>query len=539
VNGLPVNDNRNQSPAPRSGVPSACVALYLVTVLILFCVILHRNSGTFTYTLDDPYIHLALAQNLAHAHYGINPGEPSSPSSSIVWPFLLVPLAAHPSNVYTPLVWNILFCAIAAWLIGRTVDRWNWKPRDTVTPRPWLLRFAVAIALLLIANLAGLTFIGMEHGLQILLAIACAAGLAEAFAGRPIPAWYLAAAILGPAIRYENFALVAALALALYGQRRVRAAVLVVALSLIGPALFSLFLIAHGLPALPSSILVKANIYAFQRGFLVSAIATVMRSVNWGVREPSWWDQLLVAALLVYLTRREKLRPARLVLGAALLAAILQLIVGRFNWFHRYEVYALIFTVIVATVALVESTRLRNRYLILGLFALTWPYALALWQTPTAAANVYQQQYQMHRFMATFHGPAVAVNDLGLVSYDRPAGVYVLDLWGLASPEASRQTNKNAAWLDTITRTHNAGLAILYPRWYPQGAPDDWQPLGTMCITSRLISIAFKCTVFYSTPQGNHAALQAELADFTRTLPPTVKMTLGADSTDIDEDNNP
>ena len=71
---------------------------------------------------------------------------------------------------------------------------------------------------MLVANLAGLTFVGMEHGLQVLLAIACAAGMLEAFAARRIPAWCLWAAALGPMVRYENFALVAAVAIALWGR---------------------------------------------------------------------------------------------------------------------------------------------------------------------------------------------------------------------------------------------------------------------------------------------------------------------------------
>mgnify|MGYP001017862235 CR=1 FL=1 len=45
--------------------------------------------GFFFYTLDDPYIHLALAENILRGHYGINLDEPSSPSSSIVYPFLV------------------------------------------------------------------------------------------------------------------------------------------------------------------------------------------------------------------------------------------------------------------------------------------------------------------------------------------------------------------------------------------------------------------------------------------------------------------
>src|SRR5687768_7918900 len=39
-------------------------------------------GGDFSYTLDDPYIHLALAENIAIGHYGIDPSESSAPASS-------------------------------------------------------------------------------------------------------------------------------------------------------------------------------------------------------------------------------------------------------------------------------------------------------------------------------------------------------------------------------------------------------------------------------------------------------------------------
>ena len=240
----------------RSVAP-ACVTLYLAVALALLFTILRRDDGVFTYSLDDPYIHLALAENIAHGHYGINLAEASSPSSSILWPFLLAPFAGRSWDMYVPLAWNVLFCAMAAWLIGRIVD--GWESMRRATPQAgvaaeargwlaWLGRFAVAAALMLVANLPGITFVGMEHGLQVLLAIACAAGMIEAFAGRRISEWCLWAAALGPMVRYENFALLAAVAIALYGQGRAGAAARLAGLSLIGPALFSIFLVSRGLP---------------------------------------------------------------------------------------------------------------------------------------------------------------------------------------------------------------------------------------------------------------------------------------------------
>jgi hypothetical protein len=37
------------------------------------------TRGHFSYSLDDPYIHLALAQQIIRGHYGLNPGEVSAP----------------------------------------------------------------------------------------------------------------------------------------------------------------------------------------------------------------------------------------------------------------------------------------------------------------------------------------------------------------------------------------------------------------------------------------------------------------------------
>jgi len=281
---------------------------------------------------------------------------------------------------------------------------------------------------------------------------------------------------------------------------------------------------------------VKSRVYAVAGdGMLVA-----LRDRFWGVpdgvmREFAWWGQLAIALLLAVLALRQRQRVRRWVLGGALLTAALQLAVGRVNWFHRYEVYAMAFTALVAAMALIETTRLWRGVLVAGLLAVGFPYAQAIRDTPVAASNVYQQQYQMARFEAEYYRGPVAVNDLGLVSYRRPAGVRVLDMWGLASPEASRQLDKDAAWLDAITQAHGVGLAMIYPDWYQEGAPDDWDPLATMCITGPRTSIARGCVVFYSTEMGNKAELTAEMAAFARTLPSNVKMTLGRDSTDVDE----
>ena len=58
-------------------------AIVLILRSILLC------DGHLIYTLDDPYIHLRLAQIILRGGYGINIGEYSSPCSSIIYPYLL------------------------------------------------------------------------------------------------------------------------------------------------------------------------------------------------------------------------------------------------------------------------------------------------------------------------------------------------------------------------------------------------------------------------------------------------------------------
>ena len=163
-------------------------------------------------------------------------------------------MLATPLHVYVPLVWNILFGILAAWVIGKMVAKW---PASA-----WWQRYVLVTFLVLIANLDGLTLIGMEHVLQVLLAICAAYGVIEALHNRPVPAWCIAAAAVAPMVRYEDLALTLAMACALIGLKRWKTGVLVFGVSLIPLIGFSVFLKSRGMPALPMSVLAKGHDFA-------------------------------------------------------------------------------------------------------------------------------------------------------------------------------------------------------------------------------------------------------------------------------------
>src|SRR5581483_7242562 len=67
--------------------------LFMVLVGFELVAIMALNHGMLVYTLDDAYIHLALAERILGGTYGINLHEVAAPASSILWPFLLAPFA--------------------------------------------------------------------------------------------------------------------------------------------------------------------------------------------------------------------------------------------------------------------------------------------------------------------------------------------------------------------------------------------------------------------------------------------------------------
>ena len=72
------------------GIPASMIAFPLVLatagviLLGLFLSILKLNDGAFIYTMDDPYIALALSDQIRHGNYGIDAGLHCAPASSIL-----------------------------------------------------------------------------------------------------------------------------------------------------------------------------------------------------------------------------------------------------------------------------------------------------------------------------------------------------------------------------------------------------------------------------------------------------------------------
>lgn len=529
---------------------------YLALAGMLFHEILQRNGGQFTYAIDDPYIHLALSEGIAHGHYGINAGEAASPSSSAIWQLLLAPFARFSWQVYVPLVLNLLAGIATAILIGTVVALWPSPLEGSAesaagTTETWR-RLLSVVGLVFTANLLGLTFIGMEHTLQVFLAGVGAWGIICCLRGRSVPAWVLVCSALAPSVRYESLAISVGLALALTGRHLRRQAAALLICSVLPLVLFSFFLHGLGLPWIPTSVLVKgqsqiaaADAVLHRGKAKIAATSPAGTSAARGTQsdptealrtagtvdslaanpkteatlEP---DRLLLAILTVTLFAiawNERVRERRFALLGAAAAGTFHLLIGRFNWFHRYEVYAVFFCAMVVLYVVHERPRGLLGWYVLGLLGCSYLYVQAFHDVPRSAGDVYREEFQMHRFATEFYTGNVAVNDLGWVSYHRRPGTYVLDLWGLGSVEAARQHDKSTAWLDAVTRAHHVDLVMDYALWFAP-PPHDWTLLGEVCLNQMPVALGDPCVNYYATNAAAVPVLQAEFHNFAATLPP-------------------
>ena len=161
-----------------------------------------------------------------------------------------------------------------------------------------------------------------------------------------------------------------------------------------------------------------------------------------------------------------------------------------------------------------------------ALAALCSRYIRSTWRVPFYANNIYEQQFQMHRFVNDFYDAPVAVNDLGLVSYHNPH--FVLDLGGLASEEARilRDGEANADDYQAFVARNDVHLVIIYYEWFKDEIPASWVRVASMDLSRERVSSDQKEVQFYATDAATTGKVRAELHSFSTSLPPGVKLTI-------------
>jgi hypothetical protein len=311
----------------------------------------------------------------------------------------------------------------------------------------------------------------------------------------------------------------------LAATRRLRPAGLVLTGAAVPLISFSFFLRHLGLQWLPSSVLIKFGHPVTSPSALGKLHELFRRTYHGVLDDPTRWPVVVLFLLLAILLLKKRTTIARVILGASVMVGVVHLMVGGFGWFHRYEIYAVIFLALLLLRAMAEEEPQARTSLLLGLFLLAAPYASATLQTPDATHEIYRQQVQMRRFLDEYYRKDVAVNDIGLTSYRRPPGVFILDLWGLSWYEAGI-ANRTPEWLQTNVAKRHIGLAMLYPKQF--SAPPAWKVVGELCLGAKEQIVAGgDCVDFYGTTPESAVEVEGELRQFVPTLPAGSKFTFG------------
>ena len=504
---------RRPAPFVRWGL-----ATHLVVTALVVGGIVWRLGGAFAYVLDDPAIHLSMADRLVHdATWGVTPGEFQSASSSPAWTTLLAgaTLVAGPVVHVVPLALNVAAGVAVVLLLGRApqvLRPARDRPADAT---------ATVVLVAVVLFLPGLAVVGMEHTLHVALALALVLGAHRWVVDPPGPpvAAVAGLAALATLVRFETTFVALGLAVGLLvagGRAQTRRAVALAGASGAAVAGFAVANRAAGGGWLPNSVLAK--------GQATGASADGLGPVDVTLRLTH--DRVLLALLLVAVLHlvltgcrsRTALPAVALVVAAALHAALADV-----GWYERYQAYLVALGVYVLLGVLAEAPRhLRTRLLwaVAGLgLVLGAVKANLLVKAPLAADDMYRQQYHAALFLERYYeGEPVATDQLGYISWFH--GGPITDFAGLGDREVLERDGEPRAelWAD-LARERGFRVVVLYDLAAGFDVPEDWILAGTWRIDGEPVTGVSDSIVFFATTPEEVEPLQRHLRAFEADMP--------------------
>jgi hypothetical protein len=488
-----------------------------------------RLRGELGFPLDDSWIHLQFARNLARGlGLSYNPGELVTGSTSPLWTALLSLLFALPGNVllWVKLLGIVLYLAgiDATWRLARELglDRGLAALAAGLTlATSWLVWSAVSgmeVPLFVVLSLWGMILHLRERARPKRTPLAFAV-LAVSVLARPEGLLLLLLALLDRAgvvdgefrwRRPDPRALAAGLALA--------------ACALAGPVLFYAW---AGGSVLPTTFAAKGGggvhpLPDFR--YLANVLGLFFR--------PQPWATLLAGSGAVALASRlgtprdRGLLPALWLFGLPLAYSFLTpgptKMLGNFGryYFPLFPVLAVLGVLGVQPAVVSLAARIRSR----GLRSVLAAPAAALMLAPSLAvlvqgerfyarnvANVHESDVALARWLAPRLPPeaVLAVNDIGAIKYLLPNRV--IDLASIATPEIGREVRRAAAagmpWgeamLAAVAKRRPDYVAV-FPSWFPDLARDPrFRPVHALAIPDN-VTMGGDEIVVYETPWTRH-----------------------------------
>ncbi len=509
----------------------ASAGLLLVIVIVQLTISIRENDGNQVYALDDPYIHMAIARNLAqYGVWGVTRYQFSSSTSSLLWTLTLSAVYFFTSSPAVPLVFNIACGLLVLVVASRLLE---------TTPN--LMKLALLCCLVLLVPLPALILSGMEHTAHVLLILPLLFVASKVVAADSIDLknnqfrLLLPLAVLAPLIRYESLFLIAPTIVLLWLRRYFLAGGILLAVAIAPLILYGLLSWIYGSLLLPNPLLLKGSLP--RQGlspFLEQALFKLLAA-------PHLVFLLLFASWLCLRRRAgdSRWKENGIALFLFILTTALHLLFAGIGWFFRYEAYLLALGIISAGRSMSRGYANTNKVhrrlplaaaitLTLSLlagFALLLRAQRAMAQTVPATKDIHDQQFQMARFLKAYYsGSAVAANDIGAINFF--ADIRCLDLRGLGDVEVTRAKLEGTFNNDKIAQlaaTYQIRIALLYSVWFQwnETLPEGWIKVGEWTIRNCVVC-GDPTVSFYAADEHEAETLKQNLRDFSPHLPADV-----------------
>jgi hypothetical protein len=520
------------------------LGIFAVTTVILWNLCQDKNGGQFVYTLDDPYIHMAIAKNVVrHGAWGVTPFQFSSSSSSPLWTLgLVLSYALFGVRDLTPFILNLIFAGLTLGLVYILL-------RECLPG--WAVFLALA-AVIFFPPLAPLVFSGMEHTAHLfftLLTVALAAKILSQESPSPVLRdGLLISAFLTTAVRYEGLFLILILSILFACRKRWLFALLFAGAGVLPLVVYGVWSAAQGWYFLPNPVILKGFdgnrlILDFLNDVFVRGQPITWKAVyrlgpvlfiNRINAHPHLLYLILPSLILLVYRRGSFWTPANITNAAFVGSAVLHMQFASTGWFYRYEAYVMCFGIyavaaglaghlpgrdgwqgfgnwlfraaVVIMLAILVSSPLRGRA------------AKSLKDTPKASHNIFEQQYQMAFFLRQFYqGQVVAANDIGAINY--LADFRLVDLAGLGTRESAAFKLKRtygSRQVAVVAEQYRAQIALVYDSWFQ--IPAEWTKVGEWQIRDNVVC-GDDTVSFYAVDPAATPGLIENLRAFASRLP--------------------
>ena len=385
--------------------------------ILMWIISLFLTEGVLTYAIDDAYIHLAHARNLAETGvWGIRPHEYAFCSSSPLWTCLLAILfkisGFHESIPGILSLFSCLGCAFVIALIFAKVQCGS---------RVSLFLGAFTLVAIPISTAA---ILGMEHATHVFLVLL----LVRLWLIDDLSIWkWGVISFLAVGIRYESLFVIVPLCLLACCLRRCRQAISLAVGSFLPVLIYGVYAVAHGGCFLPNSLMVKA-VLPHAKNFLGLLFDTFL-CVN--VKNPLvYFSGLMMFVVALCPPIQVRLRTLAVVFCVAIFG---HLVFARTGWpynVNRYEMYLLASTFVIVGLTIVEvSTSKRFHSSGNGhLFRMVDFYLCLIYLVSSTAMGVVNGVAALNASRETYEGPMTAARIFATLPKEMQGAIYLNDL---------------------------------------------------------------------------------------------------------------